>query len=158
MKVLVFFGGIAEVAHFVAGYTFFRATETEDVLIVQINPVERNMTPRSQSEIVNRINEITFNSSLIRELRAIAFVTKLIEQDWLKGEHIDKLKHVLIHSIRADEVMCDLTVASKLNTDWNFLCNLRDRGRATALTWLEQAYEHIGARSTVDLRREFLDE
>jgi NTE family protein len=65
---------------------------------------------------------------------------------------------VLIHSVRSDEVMCDLDVASKLNTDWHFLCELRDRGRAAAAAWLEQAHDHIGERSTVDLRAEYLGE
>jgi NTE family protein len=102
------------------------------------------------------LNEITFNASLLKELRAIAFATKLIEQDWLKDEHRDKLKHVLVHSIRADEFMCDLTVASKFRTDWGFLCRLRDLGREAAARWLERTYEHIGHHSTVDLRSEYL--
>src|SRR5437588_2595199 len=63
-----------------AVFPFFRTTATEDVLLVQINPVERHMTPRSQSEIVNRVNEITFNSSLLAEYRAIDFVIRLIDQ------------------------------------------------------------------------------
>ena len=61
-------------------FPFFGATETEDVLIVQINPVERISTPHTQTEIMNRINEITFNSSLLAEFRAIDFVTRMIDQ------------------------------------------------------------------------------
>ena len=137
-------------------YPLIYNTQSRDIVIVHINPIVRPQLPTTAPEIQNRLNEITFNSSLIREFRAIAFVTKLIDQGWLKDEFRDRLKHVLIHSIRADEVMCDLTAASKLNTDWNFLCDLRDRGRAAVATWLEQAYDHIGQRSSVDLRREFL--
>ena len=139
-------------------YPLIYSTQSRDIVIVHINPIVRPKLPTSASEIQNRLNEITFNSSLIRELRAIAFVGKLIEQGWLKDEHRDKLKHVLIHSIRADGVMCDLSVASKLDTNWPFLCELRDRGRAAAGAWLEKTHQHIGQRSTVDLRAEFLGE
>jgi NTE family protein len=139
-------------------YPLIYNTRSSDIVIVHINPIVRPQLPTSAHEIQNRLNEITFNSSLIREFRAIAFVTKLIEQDWLRDEYRDQLKHVLIHSIRADEVMRDLTVESKLNTDWRFLCDLRDRGRASAAAWLEQVYDDIGTRSSVDLRNEFLGE
>ena len=139
-------------------YPLIYNTRSRDIVIVHINPLVRPQLPTSAAEIQNRLNEITFNSSLIREFRAIAFVTKLIEQEWLKDEYRDKLKHVLIHSIRSDELMCDLTVASKLNTDWRFLSNLRDRGREAAAAWLERTYDHIGHHSTVDLRSEFLSE
>jgi NTE family protein len=139
-------------------YPLIYNTQSRDIVIVHINPIVRPEVPTSANEIQNRLNEITFNSSLIREFRAIAFVGKLIEQGWLKDEHRDKLKHVLIHSIRSDELMCDLGVASKLDTSWPFLCDLRDRGRAAAGAWLEKAYEHIGLRSTVDLRAEYLGE
>ena len=139
-------------------YPLIYSTQSRDIVIIHINPIERPQLPKTAAEIQNRLNEITFNSSLIRELRAIAFVTKLIEQNWLKDEFHGKLKHVLIHSIRADGAMCDLSVASKLNTDWDFLCELRDRGRAAAAAWLAQAYEHIGERSTVDVRKNYLGE
>ncbi|MGH8680242.1 MAG: patatin-like phospholipase family protein [Burkholderiales bacterium] len=137
-------------------YPLFNHTQSRDIVIAHINPIFRPQLPTTAPEIQDRLNEITFNSSLLRELRAIAFVTKLIEQDWLKDEHRDKLKHILIHSIRADEALCDLTVASKLRTDWAFLCGLRDLGRAAAARWLERTYEHLGHHSTVDLKSEYL--
>jgi NTE family protein len=137
-------------------YPLFNHTHSRDIVIAHINPIFRPQLPTTAPEIQNRLNEITFNSSLLRELRAIAFVTKLIEQDWLKDEHRDKLKHILIHSIRADESLCDLTVASKFRTDWEFLCRLRDLGRAAAARWLEASFDHVGYHSTVDLRSEYL--
>ena len=137
-------------------YPLIYNTAARDIVIVHINPIVRPQVPRSAAEIQNRLNEITFNSSLLRELRAIAFVTKLIEQGWLKEQYQDKLKHVLIHSIRADAAMSELGVSSKLNTDWGFLCELRDRGRDAASVWLEANFEHLGERSTVDLQSEFL--
>jgi NTE family protein len=137
-------------------FPLFYHTGSRDIVIVHINPIVRPQLPTSAPEIENRLHEITFNSSLLRELRAIAFVTRLIEDGWLKEEYRDRLKHVLIHSIRSDEAMCGLTVASKFNTDWPFLCELRDRGREAAARWLEESFDHLGHHSTVDLRSEYL--
>jgi NTE family protein len=137
-------------------YPLFYHTQSRDLVIIHINPIVRPQVPKTAPDIQNRLNEITFNASLLRELRAVAFVTKLIEEGWLKDEYRDKLKHVLIHSIRADEAMGDPTVASKFNTDWSFLCHLRDLGRAAAAQWLDRTYEHIGHHSTVDLRSDYL--
>jgi NTE family protein len=137
-------------------YPLIYKTQSRDIVIVHINPIVRPQLPTTPLEIEDRLNEITFNSSLLREFRAIAFVSKLIEEGWLKDEYRDRLKHVLIHSIRADEAMCGLGVASKLNTDWKFLCDLRDRGRATAAAWLDENFDHLGHHATVDLRSEFL--
>jgi NTE family protein len=137
-------------------YPLFYHTQSRDIVIVHINPVVREQLPRSAEQIENRLNEITFNSSLLRELRAIAFVQKLIEEDWLKDEHRAKLKHVLVHSIRADDALYHLGVTSKFNTAWSSLCDLRDRGRAAAGRWLEENFDHLGHHSTVDLRSEYL--
>jgi NTE family protein len=126
---------------------------TRDVVIVHINPIVRRGVPKSASEILNRINEVSFNSSLMREMRAIAFVTSLIERGKVAG---DEMKQMLIHSIRSDETMTALGVSSKLNADWRFLCELRDAGRAQADVWLAQTYDAVGERSSVDLHAEFL--
>ena len=137
-------------------YPLIYNTQARDIIIIHINPIVRPEVPTTAAEIQNRLNEVTFNSSLLRELRAIAFVTKLIEQGWLKEEYRDKLKRVLIHSILADKALSDLSVSTKLNTDWRFLCDLRDRGRTAAATWLETNFDHLGQHSTVDLQSEFL--
>ena len=138
-------------------FPLFYHTKSRDVVIVHINPIERVGVPATAPEIQDRVNEITFNSSLLRELRVVAFVTRLIEQGWLKDEYVGRMKHVLMHAIRADEAMSGLPVASKLNTDWGFLTRLRDLGRAAADAWLAQSFEHLGERSTVDLARDYLD-
>ncbi len=91
-------------------FPFFDATETEDVLLVQINPIERRMTPRSQNEIVNRINEITFNSSLMAEFRAIDFVVRLIDQGRLpRGTGPGEYRRINVHRIALDSVFDKLT-------------------------------------------------
>ena len=138
-------------------FPLFYHTDTRDLLVIHINPIERDEVPTTSADILNRLNEITFNSSLLKEMRAIAFVNKLIEEDWIKEEHKHKLKHLLMHSIRADGVLCDLSVASKFNTDWHFLLYLRNLGRDMAGKWLDAHFESVGKVSSVDLRAEFLD-
>lgn len=137
-------------------YPLFYKTKTRDLLVVHINPMEREETPTSGPDIMNRMNEISFNSSLIKEMRAIAFVKKLIEHDMLKDEHKDRFKNVLVHAVRADAAMAELSVVSKFNADWDFLTELRDRGRDAMAQWLDQYFDDVGERDTVDLHEEFL--
>ena len=137
-------------------YPLFYDTDCRDVIIVHINPIERPGVPHLAHEIENRLNEISFNSSLIKELRAIAFVQKLLADGWLKADFHGKLKNVLMHSVRADKVLGDLSVESKFSLDWEFLQSLHERGRATGRAWLAENYKHLGRRSSVDLRKEFL--
>ncbi len=137
-------------------YPLFSNTESRDVVILHINPIERPGPPKTAGDIANRLNEITFNSVLIKELRAVYFVQHLLDSGWIKDEHKDKLKPVLIHSVRADVAMSDLSSASKMNSEWKFLTMLRDRGRALAAEWLAHNFVHLGVRSTVDLKKEFL--
>ena len=89
----------------------------------------------------------------MREMRAIAFVTTLIQQGKVE---LGEMKEMLIHSIRSDQTMAALGVSSKYNADWDFLCSLRDKGRTEAGAWLEENYHHIGQRSSVDIRQQFL--
>ena len=127
--------------------------KSRDIVIIHINPTERPDLPRTAPEIMNRINEISFNSSLLRELRAIAFVTRLIDD----GKIADgSLKRMLIHEIEADDVMQRLGPASKLDADWAFLTRLHDIGRARADSWLEACLDMIGVESTVDVRTKYL--
>lgn len=138
-------------------FPLFYKTKTRDVIIVHINPLKRDETPTTAPDIMNRINEISFNSSLLGEMRAIAFVKKLIELDMLKDEHKADFKNILVHSVRADQALNDLSVTSKFNSDWDFLTMLRDKGRATMQAWLKKNYDAIGQHDTVDLNAEFLN-
>ncbi len=126
--------------------------DSRDVMIIHINPLERQDLPTSAFEIMNRVNEISFNSSLMREMRAISFVTKLIDDN----PAMKSLKRVLVHAIAADEIMSELGAASKLNGDWEFLTYLRDQGRAHADAWLAANFDRLGRESTVDIRKEYL--
>ncbi|HUL05289.1 MAG TPA: patatin-like phospholipase family protein [Candidatus Acidoferrum sp.] len=127
--------------------------DSRDVLVIHINPLERPELPTTAFEIMNRVNEISFNSSLMREMRAISFVTKLIDDNPVA---MKTLKRMLVHAIAADEVMSGLGAASKLNGDWEFLVYLRDQGRDHADKWLMQNFGHLGRESTVDIRKEYL--
>lgn len=138
-------------------YPLFYDTDSDDILVVHINPLERPETPKSAPDIMNRINEISFNSSLIKDMRAIAFVKKLLEHDMLKEEYRDSFKDVLLHSLRAEKSMSDLSVASKFSSDWGFLTKLRDEGRENMFQWLDKNYAKVGVASTVDLNGEFLN-
>ncbi len=126
---------------------------SHDVVIVHINPIVRKGVPTSASEIMNRLNEVSFNSSLMREMRAVAFVGKLIEDKKVKA---GDMKQMHIHSIRSDEEMAQHDASSKMNTDWDFLCQLHHKGRDIAKQWLDENYAKIGNASSVDIRKEFL--
>ena len=129
-----------------------------DVVIVQVNPLTREGVPKTAGEIMNRLNEITFNASLMREMRAIAFVQRLLDQtpDEIPVPAIQGLKHMLIHMIEDEPAMESLGIASKLNTDMDFLLYLKRLGRETAERWLQENFAALGHRSTVDIQKKFL--
>ena len=125
---------------------------SKDVVIVHINPIERKALPRTAPEIFDRMNEISFNSSLMREMRAIEFITRLIDDGQLDAKKHSRMR---IHSIRDDAEMAELGLATRLNPDWSFLCRLRDTGRARAGEWLEAHFETVGDASTINLAELF---
>lgn len=138
-------------------FPFNYHTESQDLLIVHINPIVRDEVPTSAHGITNRLNEITFNASLLKDLRAISFVQKLLDQGWLKEEYRDRLKYYYVHSLRADEVMKSFSVASKFDTSWSFLNHLRQQGQQEMQQWLVEHFDSLGKRSTVDLQKMFMD-
>jgi NTE family protein len=136
-------------------FPFFRSTTTEDVLVVQINPLVRQETPTSSSEIMNRVNEITFNSSLIGEYRAIDFVARLIDQGKLpRGTGPGQYRRINIHRIVLDRFGSHFDAFSKLSTDYDFFEMLHVSGKRAARRFLDEHFDDIGVKSTVDLRVE----
>jgi NTE family protein len=127
-----------------------------DLLIVHVNPLERSETPRRAGDILDRLNEITFNVSLQAELRAVAFVQKLLDEDLLRPEARGRYRRVLLHAIKADDWLADLSLASKFETGNAFLGDLKARGRRAAERWLEHDFAAVGERSSIDVRAEFL--
>ena len=127
-----------------------------DILLVNLNPFERKQTPKTPSEIVDRLNEITFNASLVAELRAIAFVQKLIGEGLLQEAAKGRYRNMLVHAIGADRWFQDLTLDSKFNASWDFLSDLKARGRRAASEWLARGLADVGVRSSCDIRAEYL--
>jgi len=130
------------------------ACESEDVLLVQLNPIRNERLPKTAGDIINRLNEITFNSSLIAEMRAIDFVSKLIREERVER---GRYKDIRMHLVYAAGEMHDLNASSKLNTDWGFFKHLRDIGYANADSWLKENWNNLGKKATLDIREKFLN-
>jgi NTE family protein len=124
----------------------------DDILVISLNPFVREETPRSPGEIMDRLNEITFNASLASELRAIGFVQKLLDEGLLKDNARGRYRRMLVHAITADKPLADLSLSTKFNTEWSFLLDLKARGRTAAESWLTDCGNCIGVRSSVDLK------
>ena len=128
-------------------------TQALDVLLVKINPLLRAGTPDTAEEIADRVNEITFNAGLVSEMRAIAFVQKLIDDQRVRaGDY----KNLRLHMVADDEGLAPLNASSKLNTDLGFLQALHALGHAAAERWLLAHRADVGVRSSLDLRQTFL--
>ncbi len=134
-------------------FPFHTGSDCADIVVIQINPVERKGVPRTPQEIQNRLNEIAFNSSLLKELRAIDFVDRLIDEGKLDET---RYRRERIHIIENQDALIPLGASSKMNAEWAFLTHLRDLGRKTATQWLDTNFNDIGERSTVDLRAMFM--
>lgn len=136
-------------------FPFHHHTDSADIVVVQINPIERKGVPTTPMEIQNRMSEITFNASLLKELRSIEFVARLLEEGKVDPEHY---RQEYIHIIENQEALRPLGASSKLNAEWDFLVMLRDIGRQSAAAWLDRHFDDIGQRNTVDLRAMFQGE
>jgi NTE family protein len=124
-----------------------RDCDSQDTILVQINPVERPGTPRSARDILDRLNEVSFNAVLLKELRMIALLRKVAHASDDEGARWANMR---IHRIASD-VMLDLGYSSKLNAEWAFLTMLRDRGRQAADEFLQTHRDDLGRRSSLDL-------
>lgn len=123
---------------------------TEDIIIMQTVPTERMHIPKTVAEIDTRLREISFNSSLLREMRAIAFVSKLIENKWLKQQYEKKLRQIYLHTIRADKHLTDFPLSTVYVPEWEFLQTLFELGRKEADNWIKTNYKSIGKKTTVN--------
>jgi NTE family protein len=136
-------------------FPLFHATGTEDVLIVQINPLERNEVPTSTRDIVNRVNEISFNSSLASEIRAVEFVARLIDRGQLqRGTGPGQYRRINAHRIVLGDNQKSYSADTKLSTDYDFFRMLHAGGYRAARRFLDEHFDDIGQRSTFDLRAE----
>lgn len=146
-------------AYWDGGYTgnpplfpLFARQYPEDILVININPLERDEVPQTPQAIQNRINEIGFNTSLLRELRAISFVQRLISDGTIDQ---GAMKRVHVHMIADDALMNELSVATKTVAIPSVLTALKGAGQAAATTFLEKHRGDVGKRSSVDLQAMF---
>ncbi len=124
-----------------------------DIVLVQLNPTVREELPTRPTEIVNRLNEISFNASLMAEMRAIDFVQRLLDAGRLEQP---RYRRLFLHVIEDEERMREFKLSTKLNGDWEFLSTLRRYGREAADKWLAESFDKLGKESSVDIRERFL--
>jgi NTE family protein len=121
-----------------------------DIILVHLTPTVRQDIPTAARAIVSRMQEISFNSSLMREMRAVAFVNKLVDNGKMPGG-----KKMLIHLIEAEDVFSDLPDSSKMNGNWDFLSHLHSMGRRRADRWLTLNFDSLGIESSVDVQMKY---
>jgi NTE family protein len=134
-------------------YPLIHNCRSKDVIIVQINPLQRADIPTKSRDILNRITELSFNSSLVREMRGFATITALIDAGELTDDRYSK---VHFHMIEPDESLSALGVSSKFNTDWRFFEYLHDLGADTARNWLAENFDALNERSSIDVFASFV--
>ena len=122
-----------------------RESDAHDSILIQINPRERRDTPCTASEILNRLNEISFNAPLMKELRMIALLRQAADPGTGEGARWAGMR---THRIMTDK-LAELG-ASKLNVEWEFLTHLKEEGRRSAAAFLAAHGEDVGKRSTTD--------
>ncbi|WP_043334400.1 patatin-like phospholipase family protein [Belnapia moabensis] len=121
-----------------------------DIVLVQINAIMRAELPTSATDIMNRLNEINFNASLMAEMRAIDFVQRLLDAGRLEQP---RYRRIFLHVIEDEERMREFKLSTKLNGDWEFLQILRRYGREAADRFLAQHFDTLGKESTLDIQR-----
>ena len=136
-------------------FPFFRSTQTEDVLIVQINPLMRRKVPTSNREIMSRVQEISFNSSLLVELRAIEFVNRMIEEGRLPhGTAEGEFRKIRVHRIVLEGLGERMSSSSKTRNDYESFSLLKKLGHRAARRFLDAHYDDVGVASTVEVKSE----
>jgi NTE family protein len=128
---------------------------SRDVVLVQINPIRRDKLPTTSGEIMDRLNEITFNAALIAEMRAIDFVKRLLQEGKLDPA---RYKDVLMHRIDGGEVLESFHASTKSATDSKLIHTLRDLGIASATHWLKGKFSALGVESSINIARDYIDD
>lgn len=129
--------------------------DSHDLVLVQINPLKREQTPQTPHEILDRVNELTFNASLLTQMRSIEFINRLLAEGWLQGS---RCKSVLLHRIDGGKAMLEYPASSKSSTDGPMIRQLFELGQTAAGHWLASHFEALGVRSTVNISRDYLDD
>ncbi len=128
---------------------------SRDIVLVQINPIQREQLPQTSAEIMDRINEVTFNAGLIAEMRAIDFVKRLLAQGKLDPS---AYKDVLMHRIDGGQALKAYAASTKSSASGELIHKLRDLGRTCAKEWLAEHHSALGQRDSVNIKRDYLDD
>ncbi|MGI9425042.1 MAG: patatin-like phospholipase family protein, partial [Hyphomicrobiaceae bacterium] len=128
-------------------FPFFDCCSSPDVLIVQVNPINRPTTPKTAREIMDRVNEISFNAPLIKELRHVDFVNRCLRRGELRGLGYREIR---LHHVGGEEIV-QFPASTKMNAEWPFLKHLRDIGRQAAERWVSDNFEKVGREGTMEL-------
>ncbi|MBM3573478.1 MAG: patatin-like phospholipase family protein [Alphaproteobacteria bacterium] len=128
-------------------------TACSDIVLVEINPIRVEEVPETARAILDRMNSISFNSTMMREMRNIAFVTQMLDEHQLTGR--SHLRRINFHIVEAERTMTRYGANSKFNVDLDFLNELFELGRATAQDWLDRNFNLIGVKSSIDLQELF---
>jgi NTE family protein len=131
------------------------ACDSRDIVLVQINPIKRDKLPTTAGDILDRVNEITFNAALIAEMRAIDFVKRLLAEGKLDPT---RYKDVLMHRIDGGEILEGFHASTKSATDAKLIHTLRDLGKDCARQWLAQKFASLGVACSVNIARDYLDD
>lgn len=134
-------------------YPLIYKTEMRDIMLVRLNPLRREDNPTRSIDIIDRLSEITFNASLIGEMRAISFVKRLLKDKKIDGV---RYKDLHMHMVADDLGMLPFNASSKFNTDWAFLQELHGIGHRAASAWLVANRDQIGQQSSFDIDAVFL--
>jgi NTE family protein len=131
-------------------------TDISDLLLVKINSINIKELPTSARDIEDRITEICFNSSLINEMKLIHYRNELVRKG-ITLEEDRKPREIFVHSISAHEALGHLKYSSKMNTSWEFLLDLKQKGREYAEKWIEHEYDQVGVKSSFDVEKHFFN-
>lgn len=129
-------------------------TEVHDVVLIKINSININSVPTTARDIADRVNEISFNSSLINEMKLIHYRNELIRNGVLKVDGKAN-REIFVHTISGYDALSQLSQSSKMNTSWEFLCSLKEKGRAIADNWIRTDFQQVGRKSTFDVEEHF---
>ena len=127
--------------------------KTPDIMVILLTPQYRHNTPKTMDEIHWRMTELSLINTLTREMRAIHFISKLIDEGIADKTRIRKLN---MHVVQNPQVFADLDHTSALNSDWDFMMHLFEKGRETGQKWLEKNFDDIGVKTTANLEEEFI--
>lgn len=131
-------------------------TNIKDIVLIKINSININSVPTTARDIADRVNEISFNSSLINEMKLIHYRNELLKSGVLKVDNKAN-REIFVHTISGYDALSQMNYSSKMNTSWEFLVSLKEKGRQIASRWLDTDFKEVGLKSTFDVEEHFFD-